>query len=111
MASVPSLSLDLVELNHTELVLLAKWCGLPASRGIPREVLIESLETFKPIDVAIPFDEKRHTLSTWITRNWSIVRMQVPKKVCPKCNLCKDLQVLDCYTVNEDLIKPKRPRR
>jgi hypothetical protein len=112
MAAAPTiLHFDLDSLNHTELVLLTKWCGLPASRAIPRELLIESLETFTPIDASMPFDEKRKSLSTWIKRHWNIVRMQMPKKVCPRCELCKDLQVLDCYTVNESLIKPGPARR
>lgn len=111
MAKVPDVHIDLSELNHTELVLLARWCDLPASRAIPREVLEQSLETFIPVDVPIPLDKMRKEMSDWMKRWWDVVRMQVSKKVCPNCHLCKDLQVLDCYTHNETNINPKRARR
>jgi hypothetical protein len=111
MVKTPDIHVDLVELNHSELVLLAKWCGLPASRGMPREMLIEELENFTPTEVPVPFDEKREALSAWIKNHWSTLRMQMPKKVCPNCHQCKDLQILDCYTKNEKHIKPPRARR
>lgn len=111
MVAIPAIRIDLAELNHTELVLLAKWCGLPASRGIVREVLIDSLEKLSPVETPIPFDEKRNRLSTWIKRHWNTLRMQMPKRVCPKCDLCKDLQILDCYTINEAQVRPGPARR
>lgn len=111
MPKIPVVDIDLSELNHSELVLLAKWCDLPASRALPREVLIESLQSFQPVDIPIPFDKKRQEMSNWLKRWWDVVRMQVSKKVCPRCDLCKDLQVLDCYTKNEANINPKRARR
>lgn len=111
MAKIPDIHIDLEDLNDTELVALAKWCGLPASRALPRERLIASLDAFTPVDVEIPIDEKRKKLSTWLTRWWDMVRMQVPKKVCPDCNSCRDLQVLDCYTRNAHNIDPKKRRR
>lgn len=111
MARLPEIHVDLTVLNHTELVLLAQWCGLPASRGMPREVLVESLETFTPSELPIPFDEKRKLMNEWLLRWWNNIRMQMPKKVCPNCHLCKDLQVLDCYSENEKQIKPGPVRR
>lgn len=111
MTRLPEVHVDLALLNHTELVLLAKWCGLPSSRGMPREMLLESLETLTPVEVTIPFDEKRQLLSNWLKRWWNNIRMQMPKKVCPNCHLCKDLQVLDCYSENEKQIKPGLARR
>jgi hypothetical protein len=111
MASLPEFHVDLTMLNHSELVLLAKWCGLPASRGMPREVLTESLETFTPSKLPIPFDGKRGQMNEWLQRWWANIRMQMPKKVCPNCFQCRDLQVLDCYSRNEKLIKPGPARR
>ncbi len=108
MARIPDVNIDLDDLNNSELVLLAKWCGLPASRAMPRQILKESLETFIPVDVPLPFDDKRKEMKKWLLRWWDSVRMQVPKKVCPNCENCKDLQVLDCYTRNAANIKPKR---
>lgn len=106
MAKAPIIEFDLNSLNHSELVLLAKWCGLPASRGFPREVLVQSLETFAPTELPVPLDEKRQQMSEWLQRWWDSFQMQVAKKVCPQCHLCRDLQVLDCYTRNERNIKP-----
>jgi len=111
MVKAPDIHIDLVDLNHSELVVLAKWCGLPASRGMPREMLIEELESFVPTEAPVPFDDKREAMSEWIKSKWSIIRMQMPKKVCPNCRLCKDLQVLSCYEKNETHIKPPRARR
>jgi len=108
MAKVPVVHIDLSELNHSELVMLAKWCGLPASRAVPRDLLVESLEAFTPIEAPMPLDEKRKQMSEWMKRWWNVVRMQVPKKVCPDCTKCHDLQVLDCYTRNESNIHPRR---
>jgi len=47
----------------------------------------------------------------WLKRWWDNIQMQMPKKVCPNCHLCKDLQVLDCYSKNEKQIKPGPSRR
>lgn len=111
MVRIPEVNIDLSELNHSELVLLARWNGLPASRAIPRGVLESELKTFVPAEVPIPLDDKRKQMSEWLKRWWDVVRMQVAKKVCPKCSMCSDLQVLDCYTRNESNINPKRTRR
>lgn len=111
MAKVPDVHIDLSELNHSELALLAKWNGLPASRAIPRGVLVQSLKAIVPVDVPIPLDDKRKQMSEWLLRWWDVVRMQVPKKVCPNCEKCSDLQVLDCYTKNEANINPRKARR
>lgn len=108
MARIPDVHIDLSDLNHSELVLLARWCGLPASRAVSRELLVESLETFEPIDIPMPLDDKRQEMAEWLNRWWDVVRMQVPKKVCPNCLLCKDLQVMDCYLRNESNIRPGR---
>ncbi len=111
MPKIPEIRIDLSELNHTELVLLAKWNGLPASRAIPRGVLERSLHEMEPVDVPIPLDDRRKQMSEWLTRWWDVVSMQVAKKVCPHCFKCSDLQVLDCYLRNESNINPKRARR
>ena len=110
MAKYQEFTQKLTDLNHSELVLLAKWCGLPASRAFTREMLIESIETYTPIDLPVPLDDKRKATSEWMQRWWDKVRMQVPKKVCPNCHLCKDFQALDCYVLNEHHINPKRAR-
>lgn len=110
MAKYQEFTQQLTDLNHSELVLLAKWCGLPASRAFPRDMLISSLENYRAIELPVPLDDKRQQVSEWLNRWWDKVRMQVPKKVCPNCHLCRDLQVIDCYSLNEHSIHPKRAR-
>lgn len=101
----PDIQIDLGSLNHTELVLLTKWCGLPASRGWPREILTESLQKFAPETLSIPFDIHREKINDWMARWWERLQMQVDKKVCPDCTLCGDSQVLNCYLDNKTLIE------
>ena len=91
---------DLSELNHTELVQLAQWLGLPASRGVPRDDLILSIENLSPLAFTSSTEEMRTKLMSWLTRHWEKIQMQAAKKVCPRCNLCRDAQVLECYTKN-----------
>ena len=111
MVRVPDTHIDLDDLNHSELALLARWCGLPSSRGIPREDLKLSLENFEPVQVnGLPFEDRRKSLSTWMKRWWSTIAMQANKNLCPDCHLCGELQVLACYEKNVHQIKPKRPQ-
>jgi len=104
MAKMPEGDIDLDHLNHTELVALANWNGLNASLAYPREKILHALETFTPFEAG-PFDDMRSRMNKWLLRWWNIVRMQVPKKVCPNCSLCRDAQVLDCYSRNKDKIE------
>lgn len=100
MVTVPDIQIELDDLNHSELVLLARWNGLKANRGMPREVLYRHLRTFTPFEPADPFDGAREAVSTWLKRHWERFQLQVAKKVCPHCERCRDLQVLDCYMKN-----------
>jgi hypothetical protein len=99
MAKLPEKEYTLDSLNHSELVLLANFNGLNASRAAPREVLIDHLQTFTPFEER-PFDWMREALNTWLVRWWNRLRMQMPKKVCPDCYQCRDAQILDCYSRN-----------
>ena len=78
---------------------------------MPRETVVAALEGLRPLDLPIPLDEMRESLSRWLDRWWDVVRMQVPKKICPSCVKCRDLQVLDCYRKNEKNINPGKNRR
>lgn len=93
-------TVDLAEMNHSELVLLARWLGMRVSRAIPRHVLVDALQEFKVIDFRSPIDSYRKTLSTWLQRHWDRLQMQAPKDECPHCELCGDLQALDCFLLN-----------
>lgn len=92
---------DYDELNHTELVKLAHWVGMPnVSRAIPREMIVEALQNREVIDIPNPVDEKRDMISSWLRRNWGVLAMQVRKSECPDCTKCPDLQVVECYSDN-----------
>jgi len=94
--------IDLEDLNHSELVLLAKWVGLTkASRAVPREVLIESILNFEPLPFDNPFNPMRKEMSDWLKRWWDRLQMQAPKAECPNCDLCKDVQALECFEMNK----------
>ena len=100
MAPRQEVEIDLTELNHSELVLLANWCGLNMSRAVPREAILEALDTLTPNRGTGPFERERKNLNEWLRRWWSVVQMQVSKKVCPDCYRCREIQVLDCYSMN-----------
>lgn len=100
MVTIPDVRIALEDLNHSELVALARWCGLNANRGIPRSVLCEHLRGFIPFKEEDPFDGMRVSISTWLKRYWDRFRLQVGKKVCPNCHECREIQVLDCYVTN-----------
>ena len=95
------ISVDLSAMNHTELVLLARWMGMKATRAIPRDVLVSAIAEFKTIDFRNPIDSYRKTLSTWLTRHWKLVQMQMEKEVCPHCDQCCDMRALDCFLINK----------
>lgn len=107
MPKYQPVELDFEEFNDSELVLLCHWAGLPASRAIPREVLLESIESVQPIDFKNSVDEKRKKLSSWLKRYWERIQMQASKRVCPSCHQCRDLQVLECYFANRKYLEGK----
>lgn len=107
VSRMPEADFDLDALNHSELVQLANFNGLNASRAAPREVIIEHLVTFTPFEER-PFDWMRNSLNKWMLRWWKRLRMQMPKKVCPDCYQCRDSQILDCYQRNRKNIEGGR---
>ena len=90
-------------MNHSELVLMALWVGIKASRAFPREELIQAILKLEPFDMTPNADsekapmDKQEILSGWLKRNWSRVQMSVPKRVCPSCFKCSTSQVLFCF--------------
>jgi hypothetical protein len=105
MVKTPDIEIDLDELNHSELVTLARWCGLEVSRAMPRIAIYDALYHFDPIVESDPIDRLRYRLSRWLKRYWDRIRMQAKKKACPNCFNCRDLQALECYTQNRRLIE------
>lgn len=100
MVKQPDITIDLGELNQSELVELCQWVELKVSRGWPREYLVWVLENFEQIEHQDPVDDARVKLSKWLQRYWDRFQLQAQKKVCPRCFNCSDLQVLSCYTKN-----------
>lgn len=92
---------DLNHLNHSELVALAWWIDIQASRAVPREMLIHAIENFVGISFADSVRVKGEKLSAWLGRYWEQIQMQAKKRVCPDCRLCRDAQVLECYELNK----------
>lgn len=102
MALKRETEIDLTELNHSELVLLANWNGLNVTRGLPRETIEYLLTNLVPNNRPDPFARDRQDLSSWMVKYWARIQMQVPKKVCPNCHECRELQVLDCFRANRE---------
>lgn len=107
MVKQPVMEIDLGRVNHSELTRLCQWVGIPASRGIPRGVLIQMLENFESLDIANPIDEDRKVVSQFLHKYWDRIRMQAQKRVCPNCFLCQDIQVLECFNMNKKSLKGK----
>jgi hypothetical protein len=103
---LPEVHVDFEQMNHSELIQLANFNELNASRATPREMVIEALQTFTPFP-ARPFDGMRISLNKWLTRWWDALRMQMPKKVCPDCFQCRDAQILACFERNRSNIERK----
>ena len=110
MVKQPEIRIDFNELNHSELVELCRWAEIPASRAVPRDLLIEALENFEPFELTDPVEIYRERMSSWLSHYWDRVKMQAAKKVCPDCSLCRDLQVLECYNKNRKYFDPKGGR-
>ena len=107
MVRLPEIHIDLNALNNSELVALCQWVEIKATRAWPRSLLIEALENFQPFDLKDPIDEHREKLSSWLKRYWDRVQMQAAKKACPNCEMCRDLQVLECYALNRKYFDPR----
>jgi hypothetical protein len=108
MAKEQEQEVDLTDLNHSELVLLAQWNGLNASRAVPRDEILNALQTLQPLPYKQPFEEQRQKLSAWSKRWWKAkLRMQADRRVCPRCALCPGALVLLCFQRNQINIERK----
>ena len=91
------------DLNHTELVVLAKLNDLPeASKAATRGDLIEALSSMQPVRVRSTIPKSAGKMSAWLIKWWDRFRDTVPKSCCPKCQGCSDIQVLDCFENNRE---------
>ena len=105
MPKQPELVIDLDEFNQSELVALAQWCGINASRAWPRDMVVEALETFDHPDASNPLDRYRTKMHNWLNKYWDRVKMQAVKKACPNCHSCRDMQALQCFIINRKYIE------
>lgn len=109
MIKQPDISIDLQSVNSSELVALCRWVGIKsASRGWSRDLLIEALESFQDFEVDDPIDPYRKMMREFLLRYWERVQMQAPKKTCPECYNCRDLQVMECFNRNRTAIMGRR---
>lgn len=93
------LRVDLRNPNQTELVALARFNGIQACRGVPRDVLIQSLETMEPTaEGSDPFQEMRERLFRWLELYWGKFQMQA--KALP-IGLSKPNDMLDYNIVSD----------
>ncbi len=97
------------ELNHTELVWLATYNGIPdVSRGVPRDDIIRALREVRTIPGAKdPFKRRKGRLSSWLKKWWDKIGLEQqnpPAKHCPECVLCPDAKIAWCWMHNHEQI-------
>ncbi len=103
MALVPDITINLREMNHSELVRLAQWIGMAnATRAFTRDVLVEAIESMQALEMNNPVDARRRAMKDWLTRYWDRLQMQAPKSECPDCFKCGDTQAVECYHLNKN---------
>ena len=108
MVKLPDVpQLDIREFNESELVALCRWMGILASRAWPRSLLEQALQKFESYEIEEPFSIMRKRLSDWYHLYWDRLQMQANKGVCPDCEWCRPLQVLECYKANQRNIEGK----
>jgi len=105
---LPAIEVNFEELNHSELVVLANWSQLGATRANTREEIIQALEAMQPLNTPAAFYDEATRLSEWIRLHWNVFQMQVGKRVCPNCSECGDLQNLECYRFNRKRLEGAR---
>lgn len=71
---------DLREANETELLEICRQQGMQtACPGMPREVLLDSLNEMVEPPAVDPLAEKRERLRRWLTRHWDKFAQQAPE--------------------------------
>ncbi len=107
-------TLDFDELNHSELVAIARFNEIEACRGTPREVIVQHLQELEPIDEQDPYVPIREQLHRWMTYHWNTVKSAVGTKFMPERlvvpehipdkGLVSNLEVLALWAQNEHQI-------
>lgn len=104
---------DLDEASATELVLICRRQGIvDACRGVPRDVLIESLYALEPLPVEDPLRQIRSEVAAWLERYWGKF-MQQSSELPPELlkptdlldlNIVTDAEVMDLWLENKELM-------
>ena len=106
MPAETELQIDLESMNHSELVLLARWVGFNhITRSMPRKKVIEVIEDLNNVEFKNPINGYRKMMSSWLKLRWDRLQMQAVSSSCPNCEQCDDMRSLDCYMTNRSVIK------
>ena len=91
------------ELNHTELVQVARKIGYTeATRQVPKEDLIDMIFGDE-LDIEDPVDEIRDVIHTYIQGNQVLLSTLHCTTHCPTC---PHERVINCFASNSDLVLP-----
>jgi hypothetical protein len=96
------------DLNDTELVALARFNDIRgAGRAVPRDTLIQALQSYTDIPTHSPLDWLRADMSAWLKDGWKkrSFQLQALSNRCPNCWASTDLQALACHHSNEEKIR------
>jgi hypothetical protein len=109
--SRPPSTVDPEQLNHSELVELARLCDSSAHRGLSREQLLAVACLSAPPLPLRTIDKKRLQILRFIDTHWEQVSYQIncpAKSRDPRaCFTCSDLQATACATDNKDVLNEK----
>lgn len=103
--------IKLSELNHTELLTLARELDADVCRSTPKDVLIDILESAPGEEPELepnPANKRRLRIMEFVIDNQSRLGalLSCPAKSLDKyaCFQCLDLQVAECWSTNEHII-------
>lgn len=97
------------ELNHTELLLLAKDINPNVFRQTPRDVLVSIIESDVEPDVPdLPVNKHRLRIMKFVRENWercgALINCPAKSQDPHACFQCLDLQATECWTKNKHII-------
>ncbi len=109
---------ELERFNTSELISMAVFNEFPgfyktgASKGVPRDVLVDMLITFRPPETVEAMGHTRSRIETFTKRWWRKLSAQVREPQCPECRKgvmekdklirCSDVGAAICFLVNKE---------
>lgn len=102
--------MDLNELNHTELVALARMIDPHVTRGYDRFALIAILDEDEDLNLDKPaVDFARDDIYQMVNHYWhqveSLISCPMKSREARACYGCSEIQVAECTISNENLIR------